>query len=164
MYRTGHENVGWLFLIFVLEWLSLKYFLCISCCSIRSFYFPCNMESLRALHVTRFLCQGASKWWKFRYFLAVRFHLYLRLKYFCLLLVVVMPYLLVTPEAAPEEVIWARGSTSMPPCSLLQLTLTTSGFYPLAPSSQEFAMTALSRIDLLQQHLQNSSWSSWLCK
>lgn len=83
MYRRGHENVGWVFLFFMLDWLSLKFFFCISCWSVRSFYFPCSMGSLRALHCTRVLCRDAAKWWKFRsYFLMVRLCLPLWLQYF----------------------------------------------------------------------------------
>lgn len=144
MYRTGHENVGWL--LFMLEWLSLKYFFCISCCSIRSFHFPCNMESLRALHITRFLWQGASKRWNFGYyFLAVQFHLNLWFQYSCLLSVLVVPYLLGCSWGGHV----GKGFHSISSQSPAIDSHNTVLVYPLAPSSQESAVTPLSGADLL---------------
>lgn len=164
MYRTGHENVGWLFLLFILAWLSLKYFFCISYCSIRSFCFLCTMESLRALCFTGFLCQGASKQWKFRYhFLVVRFHLYPWLQWFCLPSVVVVPDLLVYTIRPHQRRFLMQGLPLHYLHYLLIVSFTSLWFYPLAPSSPLFAVPALSRVHLLQ-HLQNSSWSSWLGK
>lgn len=151
MYRTRHGSVGWLFLLFMLELLFLKYFFCISCCSVRSFHFPCNTESLRALHSTGVLCQKvlqsaenpALASWQLdsafvsdsRIFMCCQSALCPTSKWFC--------------EAAPERAICAS-SLSLPTL----LWVTQCDFSLSWTSCQEFAVTALSGGDL-QQHLQN---------